>query len=95
MPVETLKTELVKEPKRIREAVYGWLYANKRDVALELRPVLEARRGIVRNAKGEIIRSKKWKKERLELMQVKVDELQNRLKNAKAEIKQLKAELGE
>lgn len=58
------------------------------------RAKIEAKRGIVRNEAGEIVRSKAWKKERIEKLKSKIEDFASRTKNAKSEIKQLEAELG-
>ena len=57
------------------------------------RAEIEARRGIVRNDKGEIVRSKAWKKERIVHLKNKIEDFAQRTKNAKAEIKSLEASL--
>jgi chaperonin cofactor prefoldin len=59
------------------------------------RAEIEARRGIVRDEQGRIIRSKEWIEQRIEMLKAKEADLQNRIKNIKAEIKQRKAELEE
>lgn len=56
------------------------------------RAEIEARRGIVRNDSGEIIRSKNWKKERILILNRKIEDFALRTKNAKAELKELMAE---
>lgn len=53
------------------------------------RAKIEALRGIVRNEKGEIVRSKAWKKERIISLNKKIEDYASRTKNAKAEIKSL------
>ena len=55
------------------------------------RAEIEALRGIVRNEKGEIVRSKAWKKERIIYLNTKIEDFASRTKNAKAEIKLLEA----
>lgn len=55
------------------------------------RAKIEAERGITRNEKGEIVRSKAQKKERIELLNRKIEDFASRTKNAKAEIKSLQA----
>ena len=57
------------------------------------RAEIEARRGIVRDKEGKIVRSKAWTKERSELLKAKEVDLQNRIKNIKAEIKSRTQEL--
>lgn len=59
----------------------------------KVRAEIEARRGIVRDEKGRIVRSKSWKKERIVFLEAKVADSKNRIKNAEAEIKQLKKDL--
>lgn len=54
---------------------------------------IEARRGIVRDKEGKIIRSKEWFEQRIELLKAKETDLQNRIKNIKAEIKSRTLEL--
>lgn len=69
----------------------------KKDVSA--RPVqsnraeIEARRGIVRNEAGEIVRSKAWKKARIVYLNAKIEDFASRSKNAKAEIKKLESEV--
>lgn len=55
------------------------------------RAEIEARRGIVRNEAGEIVRSKAWKKERVAFLKEKIEDYARRTKNAKAEIKLLES----
>ncbi len=57
------------------------------------RAEIEARRGIVRDESGAIVRSKAWKKERIVFLEKKIEDFASRTKNAKAEIKQLESEL--
>ena len=57
------------------------------------RAEIEARRGIVRDSEGRIIRSKGWVKERIKLLELKEEDLQRRLKNIRAEIKYRTLEL--
>lgn len=59
----------------------------------DLRASIEAKRGIVRDGEGRIVRSKAWLKERIATLESKVVDLAQRTKNAKAEIKQREAEL--
>lgn len=73
--------------------------AEKKDVVVsrtdpKIRAEIEAKRGIVRDEDGKILRSKEWKKNRLVRLQAKLDDFKNRTKNAEAEIKQLKKDLG-
>ncbi len=49
----------------------------------------------MRDAGGRIIRSKQWLKERITQLEAKVEDCTQRIKNAKAEIKQRTAELKE
>lgn len=51
----------------------------------------EARRGITRNEKGEIVFSKAQKKERIARLEAKLEDCAIRTKNIKAEIKRLSA----
>lgn len=71
--------------------------STKKDVvALPTNPQraeIEARRGIVRDSEGRIIRSKAWKKERIVHLTAKLEDFATRTKNAKAEIKALEADL--
>jgi hypothetical protein len=60
---------------------------------MSTREEIEARRGIVRDKDGKILRSKQWLKERIKLLQAKEADLQNRIKNIKAEIKSRTQEL--
>lgn len=53
-----------------------------------LRASIEAKRGIVRDDEGRIIRSKAWLKERIASLEVKLVDVKLREKNIKAEIKQ-------
>jgi hypothetical protein len=89
MPVERLKTELVNEPKKVRASVYAWLYANRKEDALQVRPVLEALRGIKRDENGHIIRTVSWKKSRRAILMTKKADYQQRIKNIDAELAQL------
>ncbi len=57
------------------------------------RAEVEAKRGIVRDEHGKIVRSKAWKKERIVQLNQKLEDLNARAKNAKAEIKKLEGEL--
>lgn len=59
------------------------------------REEIEAKRGIVRDEQGRIIRSKEWLEARIAWLQAKEAGLQNRIKNIKAEIKQRTAEMKE
>jgi chaperonin cofactor prefoldin len=54
---------------------------------------IEARRGIVRDEDGKIIRSKEWLEQRIEMLKAKETDLQNRIKNIKAELKTRTQEL--
>lgn len=53
------------------------------------RAEIEARRGIVRDENGKIVRSKEWRVARISYLQAKIDTFAVRTKNAKAEIKAL------
>lgn len=59
------------------------------------RKQIEARRGIVRDTEGKIIRSKPWLKARIKWLKTKRDDSENRIKNIDAEIEQRTDELGE
>lgn len=59
------------------------------------RAEIEARRRIVRDEQGRIIRSKEWLQERVEWLEAKKVDYKNRIKNADAEIRQRQAELKE
>lgn len=48
----------------------------------------EAARGITRDAEGRIIRSKEWIKKRIAWLEFKKKDLQNRIKNIEAELKE-------
>jgi hypothetical protein len=60
---------------------------------MSTREEVEAKRGIVRDEQGRIIRSKEWLVERIEMLKVKEADLQARIKNIKAEIKYRTLEL--
>lgn len=71
----------------------------KKDVVVsrtdsKARAEIEARRGIVRDDNGHIVRSNAWKKERIAFLEAKIADSKNRIKNAEAMIKDLKKELG-
>ena len=53
------------------------------------RAKLEAKRGIVRDAEGKIIRDKKWRKERVAHLDQKLADYKQRVKNIEAEKKAL------
>ncbi len=57
------------------------------------RAEIEAKRGIVRDEQGRIIRSKAWLEERIALLETKEEDVQRRLKNIRAEIKYRTLEL--
>lgn len=57
------------------------------------RAEIEAERGIIRDEGGRIIRSKAWLKERIKFLNERLDDLDNRKKNVKVEIKQREEEL--
>jgi hypothetical protein len=59
------------------------------------RAEIEARRGIVRDEQGRIIRSPQWIKERIKFLEAKEEDLKNRLKNIRAEIKYRALELSD
>lgn len=52
----------------------------------DVRAEIEARRGIVRDENGKIIRSKEWVKERIATLKAKRKDLENRIVNIDAEI---------
>ncbi len=69
---------------------------NKQDVVVSrgdagARAEIEAKRGIVRDGEGRIIRDAKWKKARVLHLKEKIETFAQRTKNAKAEIKALEA----
>lgn len=53
------------------------------------RAEIEARRGIVRDEDGKIVRSKEWKVARAKSLQAKLEDFAIRTKNVKAELKAL------
>lgn len=57
------------------------------------RAVIEAKRGIVRDENGKILRSKEWKEARIAHLKAKIEDFAQRVKNAKAEIKLHEKEL--
>lgn len=57
------------------------------------REEIEARRGIVRDEQGRIIRPKEWLKERVKHLEAKLADLEQRTENVKVEITERKAEL--
>lgn len=57
------------------------------------RAEIEAKRGIVRDEDGKIVRSNEWKVARIAHLQEKVETFSQRAKNAKAEIKELEKSL--
>jgi hypothetical protein len=57
------------------------------------RAEIEARRGIVRDDEGRIVRTKAWKKDRIEHLKDKIEDYAVRTKNAKTELKALEAEV--
>ncbi len=59
----------------------------------ETRAEIEAKRGIVRDDQGRIIRSKEWLKERIKFLQAKIADFDQRTENAKVEIKERTSEL--
>lgn len=71
--------------------------AEKKDVVTQVNPEraqIEARRGVQRDALGQIVRTNDWKKNRIAFLNGKIEDFASRTKNAKAEIKQLESELG-
>lgn len=59
----------------------------------ETRAEIEARRGIVRDENGHIIRSKEWLKDRIKHLEARNADFEQRMKNVKVEIAERKAEL--
>lgn len=57
------------------------------------RAAIEARRGIVRDETGRIVRSKEWVEERIELLKAKRKDCERRIENIDAEIALRKKEL--
>lgn len=53
------------------------------------RAQIEARRGIQRDALGQIVRTNDWKKARIVFLKQKIEDFASRTKNAKAELKEL------
>ena len=90
MDVEKLKKEYFKLSRPYRRALYEVLPDDKKAV---IRPLAEARRGIVRDERGRIVRSKDWLKERIAFLEAKQADMENRIKNIKAEIKYRTLEL--
>lgn len=58
------------------------------------RAEIEARRGIVRDEDGKILRTPAWRKERIAHLEAKIEDFKTRTKNANAEIKEHKKALG-
>ena len=54
----------------------------------EIRAEIEARRGIVRDEAGRIIRTKEWRKERIKFLKAKIVDFAQRTENAKVEIEE-------
>jgi len=59
------------------------------------REEIEAKRGIVRDEQGRIIRSTEWIKERVQFLKTKKEDISKRLKNIEAEIKYRELELSD
>lgn len=59
----------------------------------EERAKIEAERGIVRDAEGRIIRSKKWKKDRVKFLKDRLEDIDNRRNNILAEIEKHESDL--
>lgn len=57
------------------------------------RAEIEAKRGIVRDSEGKILRSKEWRENRIAYLKGKIEDFSARVKNAKAEIKAHEKEL--
>lgn len=92
MPIEKLTKEYFKLSRPYRKALYAVLPPDKQMV---IRPLAEARRGIVRDEEGKIIRSKEWVKERIAWLKVKKVDLEARNANIDAELKQRSIEIKE
>lgn len=60
-----------------------------------LRPLIEGRRGIVRNALGKIVKTDEWIKARIKALQTKKDVYTERLEYIDSELANLEAELEE
>ena len=60
---------------------------------MQTRAEIEAKRGITRDEQGQIVRSDEWVKERIKALKTKEEDLQNRIKNIKAEIEYRTLEL--
>lgn len=58
-----------------------------------MRAGIEAKRGIVRDGEGRIVRSKAWLKARIETLETKLVDAKLREKNIKAEIKERTAQM--
>lgn len=66
--------------------------AKNKDVKVNLsdpskRAAIEAKRGIERDEDGRIIRSNKWRKERVAFLDSKIADMKQRIKNCEAEKK--------
>lgn len=59
----------------------------------EKRAEIEALRGIVRDAEGRIIRSKKWKKDRVKFLKDRLEDIERRKINILAEIDKHESDL--
>lgn len=60
---------------------------------MSTRAEIEAKRGIIRDEAGRIIRPKEWLKARIKQLETKKEDLKTRIKNIDAEIKQRTNEL--
>lgn len=52
------------------------------------RASIEAKRGIVRDEEGKIVRTPAWRKERIAHLEAKIEDFKTRTKNAQKEIKE-------
>ena len=60
---------------------------------LKQRAEIEAHRGIVRDSKGRIIRSKEWLKSRKEYLHFKLEDIERRIKKVNAELADIEKKL--
>lgn len=87
---EKLADKYFSQPAPVRRVVYDHLSQEQQKY---IRPLAEARRGIVRDESGNIIRSKEWKKSRKSELEAKIAGLEQRIENAKVEMKEIDSEL--
>lgn len=57
------------------------------------RAEIEAKRGIIRDTDGKIVRTPAWRKERIAHLEAKIEDFKTRTKNAQNEIKEQKKDL--